>query len=352
MNRFEATWEDCETLSMRLLPQRRETRDTKVSLKGKGSIPLILVMRCCILLIPKNFLKARFPQTVPQKRREPGYASLLDTRRPDPGYETVTGRGEKRRTSSYGPRSFPPDDYESVHPKEPGYETLEEGRREDYRSLEPGYEVLPDVRGNGMEVQYSRVNKKGGRAAPKHPSPPRSRHYSGSEVNYETLPEPQARGGLSDEGGYETIPANERDQRGWDPGYETLPAIRHNPNRNPPSEPGYETIPAARGEDDAASEAATTDPDYARLKDADIEYIDESGDEVDDEIGRLQAGNSIKSQNQIHQSQLSRRGRHCGVEPEQFIDSHVGGGVRPRRETLLGCRDRARRHDPRAEQGQ
>ena len=235
-----------------------------------------------------------FPQTVPQKRREPGYASLLDSRRPDPGYETVTGRGEKRRTGSYGPRSFPPDDYESVHPKEPGYETLEESRREDYRSLEPGYEELPDVRGNGMEAQYSRVNKKGGRAAPKHPSPPRSRHYSGSEVNYETLPEPQARGGISDEGGYETIPANEQDARGWDPGYETLPAIRHNPNRNPPSEPGYETIPAARGQDDAASEAATTDPDYARLKDADIEYIDESGDEVDDEIGRLQAGKSIK----------------------------------------------------------
>ena len=292
-----------------------------------------------------------FPQTVPQKRREPGYASLLDTRRPDPGYETVTGRGEKRRTSSYGPRSFPPDDYESVHPKEPGYETLEEGRREDYRSLEPGYEVLPDVRGNGMEVQYSRVNKKGGRAAPKHPSPPRSRHYSGSEVNYETLPEPQARGGLSDEGGYETIPANERDQRGWDPGYETLPAIRHNPNRNPPSEPGYETIPAARGEDDAASEAATTDPDYARLKDADIEYIDESGDEVDDEIGRLQAGKSIKgrSTNYINQSKLFRRGCDGGIEPEQFVDSHVSGGVWPWCEALLGRCDRTRRYDPCAE---
>ena len=32
------------------------------------------------------------------------------------------------------------------------------------------------------------------------------------------------------------------------------------------------------------------------MKDADIEYIDESADEVDDEIGRLQAGNSIKGQ--------------------------------------------------------
>ena len=217
VDRFGATWEDFETLSMKLLPQSHVIQDTRVSLKEKGSTRLTLVMRCCILFIPKGFPIACSPQTVPQKRREPGYASLLDTRRPDPGYETVTGRGEKRRTSSYGPRSFPPDDYESVHPKEPGYETLEEGRREDYRSLEPGYEVLPDVRGNGMEVQYSRVNKKGGRAAPKHPSPPRSRHYSGSEVNYETLPEPQTRGGLSDEGGYETIPANERDQRVMDP---------------------------------------------------------------------------------------------------------------------------------------
>jgi hypothetical protein len=201
--------------------------------------------------------------------------------------------------STYGPRSFPPDDYESVRPREAGYETLGEpgGRREDYRSLEPGYEELPAVgpRGElpGPEVQYSRVNKKGPRAAPAQASPPRPRLYSGSEVNYETLPDPRAGGavGGSDEGGYETIPGSlqRRDGRStlggsYDPGYETLPAMRP-----PPSEPGYETIPGARGED-VASEAATTDPDYARLKDADIEFIDESADELDDELGRLQTG--------------------------------------------------------------
>lgn len=77
--------------------------------------------------------------------------------------------------------------------REPGYETLPEVRRvgepefrwdrrkqdlEDvFRSLEPGYEELPSQR---ADPQYSRVNKK--RAAPAHPSPPRPRLYSGSEV--------------------------------------------------------------------------------------------------------------------------------------------------------------------------
>lgn len=151
-----------------------------------------------------------------------------------------------------------------------------EGRGEQYHSLEPGYEELGA--GRGGEAQYSRVNKK--RAAPRHPSPTRPRRYSGSEMNYETLPERR------DEGGYETIPANERDRRpGYDPGYETLPA-----ERLPPSEPGYETIPGNRRDLDLASEAATTDPDYARLKDADIEFIDDSADELDDELGRLQTG--------------------------------------------------------------
>ena len=87
---------------------------------------------------------------------------------------------------AYTGRSFPPGDYESVQPREPGYATLEEGRgREDtYRSLEPGYEELPEVRRDlkELEVQYSTVNKKTARAAPPHRSPPRPRLYSGSEV--------------------------------------------------------------------------------------------------------------------------------------------------------------------------
>lgn len=281
----------------------------------------------------------------------------------DPGYETVPGKRRGATPNSYGPRSFPPADYECVQPREPGYETLPEVRREEqqYHSLEPGYETLPEVEAQysrgveaqysggvetqysrgleaqysrGVEAQYSRVNKKGPRAAPPQPSPPRPRLYSGSELNYETLPEPRNARRLagSDEGGYETIPASQRrdgrlgqydqrdsrlgqydqrearlgqydqrdsrlgqyDQRDgrlgqYDPGYETLPAVRL-----PPSEPGYETIPGAREEmEDLASEAATTDPDYARLKDADIEFIDESADELDDELGRLHTDEDV-----------------------------------------------------------
>ena len=104
-----------------------------------------------------------------------------------------------------------------------------------------------------------------------------------NDLNYETVPEVgKLAGNMSEEEGYETIPADQRKNL-YDPGYETLPQERG------PSDPGYETIPKREG--DLASEAASTDPDYARLKDADIEFIDESADEIDDEIGRLQAGN-------------------------------------------------------------
>lgn len=256
-------------------------------------------------------------ETVPQKSQDPNYASVTGRGpRLDPGYETVPHNrlNDKRRSlagANYGPRSFPPDDYESVLSREPGYETLPEVRRDEkyhslepssygregkYHSLEPGYEILPEVRPE-PEVQYSRVNKKGPRAAPPHPSPPRTRLYSGSEVNYETLPEPRTR----DEAGYETIPANQRLPQ-YDPGYETLPAMRL------PSEPGYETIPGVgMDSEDMASEAATTDPDYARLKEADIEFIDESADELDDELGRLQTDEDVtvessQSSSLIHMS--------------------------------------------------
>merc|ERR1712025_858711 len=103
---------------------------------------------------------------------------------------------------------------------------------------------------------------------------------------------------MSEEEGYETIPADQRKNL-YDPGYETLPQERG------PSDPGYETIPKREG--DLASEAASTDPDYARLKDADIEFIDESADEIDDEIGRLQADEDVtvessQSSSLIHMS--------------------------------------------------
>ena len=103
-------------------------------------------------------------------------------------------------------------------------------------SQEPRYE---DV--------YSVVNKKQ-RSAPAARLPPRKM----SE--------------LSEEEGYETIPA---DKRKYDPGYETI----------------FKNDRA-----DLVSETASTDPDYARLKDADIEYIDESGDEIEDNISDLKSG--------------------------------------------------------------
>merc|ERR1712228_497248 len=89
---------------------------------------------------------------------------------------------------------------------------------------------------------------------------------------------------------------------------------------------GYETIPNKR-ESDLASEAASTDPDYARLKDADIEYIDESADEIDDEIGRLQTDEDVtvessQSSSLIHMSVVeSGHGvRRSSVEVIEHVD--------------------------------
>jgi hypothetical protein len=213
-------------------------------------------------------------ETVPQKR-EPGYESVKPKVPHDPGYETVDGHINKQHKNgpSYGPRSYPPDydsvnrdpGYESVGFKDPGYETVPQARTQ---SLEPGYETVPDR----SEVRYSKVNKKT-RAAPA-ARPPQASSYETGKI----------RGNMSEEEGYETIPADQR-KNVYDPGYETLPQERG------PSDPGYETIP--KRESDLASEAASTDPDYARLKDADIEYIDESADELDDEIGRLQTDEDI-----------------------------------------------------------
>lgn len=174
-------------------------------------------------------------------------------------------------------------------------------------SLEPGYETVPErsQEGNSSEVvRYSKVNKKQ-RAAPAARNPHLATGYHDgaatmeSDLNYETLPEMgKLSGNISEEEGYETIPAEQRKNL-YDPEYETLPQERG------PSDPGYETIP--KRETDLASEAASTDPDYARLKDADIEYIDESADEIDDEIGRLQTDEDVtvessQSSSLIHMS--------------------------------------------------
>ena len=145
-------------------------------------------------------------------------------------------------------------------------------------SVDPGYESVPAKREPDYAVVrdpgpgYSKVNKKP-RAAPAARLPP---GYSGQENggnHYESLAGAGAGGPGWDESGYETIPQPGVASRG-------------------PSDPGYETIPGGAGRaGDLASEAASsTDPDYARLKDADIEFIDDSADEVDDELGRLQAG--------------------------------------------------------------
>jgi len=256
-------------------------------------------------------------ETVPQKRepgyesvkpKEPGYEAVKQPH--DPGYETVDGHkiNHHKNGPNYGPRSYPPDydsvnrdpGYESVGFKDPGYETVPHKRT---HSLEPGYETVPDRsrRGSSVgEVRYSKVNKKQ-RAAPAARPPPGYEAEDGSrnDLNYETVPEVgKLVGNMSEEEGYETIPADQRKNL-YDPGYETLPQERG------PSDPGYETIP--KREVDLASEAASTDPDYARLKDADIEYIDESADEIDDEIGRLQTDEDItvessQSSSLIHMS--------------------------------------------------
>jgi len=254
-------------------------------------------------------------ETVPHKResgyesvkaKEPGYESVKQPH--DPGYETVDGTNKQlKKGPAYGPRSYPPDyelvnrdpGYESVGFKDPGYETVPQKRT---MSLEPGYETVPERGRDGSEVRYSKVNKKQ-RAAPAARPPQEGATGYDSEAalgngNYETLPVGKLSGNMSEEEGYETIPADQRKIM-YDPQYETLPQERG------PSDPGYETIP--KRETDLASEAASTDPDYARLKDADIEYIDESADEIDDEIGRLQADEDItvessQSSSLIHMS--------------------------------------------------
>ena len=199
------------------------------------------------------------------QRRDPDYETVnSDLKDRDPQYETVPPH-QRTRVNSLDPgyETVPSKDpgYETVKQPDPGYETVNhasaraartktEGSSSDY-NRDPGYESVTPGRSASQEPRYedvySVVNKKQ-RSAPAARLPPRKM----SE--------------LSEEEGYETIPA---DKREYDPGYETI---------------------VKNDRADLVSETASTDPDYARLKDADIEYIDESGDEVEDNISDLKTG--------------------------------------------------------------
>ena len=241
-------------------------------------------------------------ETVPQKR-DPGYESVKPPPHSsglDPGYETVqSSRGQSKHSSSCGPRSFP-SEYESVsRDRDPGYESVGGFRDPGYEtvpvkraaSLEPGYETLPERTPSSppaprtdpaSETVYSVVNKKQ-RAAPAARLPAnKAAEMNGSDEDGEEGPS------------YETIPADKRNisNQGYDPGYEELPPVGGGAQREPaaaPSgagdrDPGYETIAPKLGE------AASTGPGYARLKDADIEFIDESADELEDGLSDLKSG--------------------------------------------------------------
>ena len=102
------------------------------------------------------------------------------------------------------------------------------------------------------------------------------------------------------------------------------------------------------------SEAATTDPDYARLKDADIEFIDESGDELDDELGRLQGDEDVTVESSagsslIHMSGEWGRMLEFGAD---LTSPHFSCRVWTWSPEIVCCRDRTRRHDTCAKQGQ
>jgi len=231
-------------------------------------------------------------ETVPQKR-DPGYESVKPpASNLDPGYETVqTSRGQRS-----GPRSFPPE-YESVsRDRDPGYESVGGFRDPGYEtvpvkraaSLEPGYETLPErapsspaAPAPSSETVYSVVNKKQ-RAAPAATLPP-------GKLNREA----------SDEEGYETIPGDKRKHSGlqeYDPGYEELPPLGAGVSRD--RDPEYETI--------TAKPVREADTGVERIKDADIEFIDESADELEDGLAELKSEDltvdSSASSSLIHMS--------------------------------------------------
>ena len=190
------------------------------------------------------------------QRRDPDYETVSsDIKDKDPQYETVPQQRNRVNSIDPGYETVPSKDpgYESVKQPDPGYETVNHSRPPGGRHRDAGYETVTPGRSISQEPRYedvySVVNKK--RAAPAARLPARKM----SE--------------LSEEEGYETIPA---DKREYDPGYETI-------------------VKTDRA--DVVSETASTDPDYARLKDADIEYIDESGDEVEDDVTDLKSGKDL-----------------------------------------------------------
>ena len=268
-------------------------------------------------------------ETVPQKRdpgyetvksKDPGYESVKGP--VDPGYETVEHSSRaKPGSNSYGPRSFPADyesrdrdpGYESVGFRDPGYETVRQGRDKRAVSLEPGYEMLPDARQAGEDIQtgpsdmYSVVNKKG-RAAPAARLPSAS--------------------GSDEETGYETIPGDKRQDR-YDPGYETLPPLGAS---NTQTESRYETVSQteARYETINKPEGEPSES-LDRLKDADIEYIDESGeDELEDGLADLKTGDSdngdMRGYNGCITEDLTVESSHSSLIQMSVVDG--GPGVR------------------------
>ena len=234
-------------------------------------------------------VNSRDPNYETVKSKDPGYESVKAPGSTlDPGYETVQPSSRsKHSSSSYGPRSYPAEyetrdpGYESVGGmREPGYETVKSKRSV---SLEPGYEMLPDTRTRVEDHSdmYSVVNKKQ-RAAPAARLP--SVHQD------------------SEEEGYETIPADKRkDSRSsasaYDPGYEELPPPLAHIQSSGAGAGEYETISKKQGDSitEDNSDDVVNDAGYARLKDADIEYIDESGeDELEDSLSDLKPGEKKK----------------------------------------------------------
>merc|ERR1711983_590087 len=91
--------------------------------------------------------------------------------------------------------------------------------------------------------------------------------------------------GISDEEGYETIPADKR-KGSYDPGYETLPPVGGLGGNSH----GYESVNKTDDAEDDIEIVDENNPEYNRLKDADMSYIDESADELEDGLSDLKSG--------------------------------------------------------------
>ena len=104
-----------------------------------------------------------------------------------------------------------------------------------------------------------------------------------------TLPPGKVTREASDEEGYETIPGDKRKNSDYDPGYEELPPVgASEPRVARARDPEYETIAAKPAREKPRE--ADSDQAMDRLKDADIEFIDESADELEDGLAELKSG--------------------------------------------------------------